>query len=169
MRREAGPAAAGVAPDSLRRRVLAGVRGEPPPRQHSPVISAAVSSSILVAAIAVFVLLPTSTHRQDMDGGFSGGGAHAYLRRGGHHGELEVYGMQEPPIGEVYEVWLQRGGRGSPQPTDALFGVTSAGQATVEVPGDLRDVREVLVTAEPLGGSTSPTSAPVLRVAVAQA
>lgn len=74
--------------------------------------------------------------------------------------------MSEPPIGEVYEVWLARAGQ-QPQPTDALFTVTSAGSAAVEIPGELHGLDAVMVTAEPIGGSSSPTSPPVLRVALA--
>lgn len=73
--------------------------------------------------------------------------------------------MSEPPFGEVYELWLDRPGA-PPRPTDALFAVTRAGSADVQIPGSLRGVRSVLVTAEPLGGSSSPTSAPILRVAI---
>lgn len=75
--------------------------------------------------------------------------------------------MPEPPVGEVYEVWLNRPSA-PPRPTDALFTVTSEGNAAVEVPGSLRGVREITVTSEPLGGSSSPTSAPVLRLPVTQ-
>jgi hypothetical protein len=88
------------------------------------------------------------------------------LRRIGQGGELDISGLPEPPIGEVYEIWLARSGR-PPQPTDALFTVTSTGSAAVEIPGKLRGLNAVMVTAEPIGGSSSPTSAPVLRVALA--
>ena len=47
----------------------------------------------------------------------------------------------------VYEVWVKRSG--APQPTDALFTVTAAGDATVGVPGSVRG-RE--------GGAWSPPS-----------
>jgi hypothetical protein len=90
----------------------------------------------------------------------------ASLHDGSGHAELIVSGMPEPPIGEVYEVWLDREGA-LPRATDALFTVTSAGNGAVEVPGSLRGVREVMVTSEPLGGSSSPTSPAVLRVRVA--
>jgi Anti-sigma-K factor rskA len=90
---------------------------------------------------------------------------HAVLRRVGTHGELVVSGMPAPPIGEVYEVWLEHANR-SPHPTDALFTVTRAGDGSVDVPGPLRGVRDVIVTSEPLGGSSTPTSAPVLRLRV---
>jgi hypothetical protein len=90
-------------------------------------------------------------------------GARATLRRIGTHAELELSGMSEPPRGEVYEVWLDRS-HAPPQATDALFTVTGAGSGSVEVPGDLRGVREVMVTVEPLGGSLSPTSFAVVRI-----
>jgi hypothetical protein len=62
-------------------------------------------------------------------------------------------------------VWLARSSA-SPQPTDALFGVTSSGSGSVSVPGDLHGVHEVMVTREPLGGTSRPTTSPLLRVAL---
>lgn len=94
-------------------------------------------------------------------------GARASLKRIGAGGEVTVSGMPEPPAGEVYEVWLQRSS-GPPRATDALFTVTSAGRASVAVPGSLSGVREILVTSEPRGGSDRPTSKPVLRVVLAR-
>ena len=89
-------------------------------------------------------------------------GAHASLRQAGGRSELVVTGMPQPPRGKIYEIWLSRGA--APQPTDALFGVTTSGAGVVAVPGSLHGVKEVLVTSEPLGGSAHPTSAPVIRV-----
>ncbi len=85
----------------------------------------------------------------------------AELRLSGGHGELIVRHLPPPRAGRIYEVWVRRGSR-SPSPTSALFSVTSAGAADVEVPGDLRDVNTIMVTQEPLGGSLVPTSAPVI-------
>ena len=51
-----------------------------------------------------------------------------------------------------------------PRPTDALFSVTSRGSGSVNVPGSLRGVTEVMVTSEPLGGSSSPTGPPLLLI-----
>jgi hypothetical protein len=87
-------------------------------------------------------------------------GASASLRISGGHGQLEISGMPQVPPRHTYEVWIQRAG--NPQPTDALFTVSAKGRASVGVPGSLSGVRRVLVTAEPLGGSRVPTSAPVL-------
>jgi anti-sigma factor RsiW len=88
--------------------------------------------------------------------------ARAAVRIVNGRGELLVKGMPVPPAGKVYEVWLQRG-HAAPHATKALFDVTShGGAAAVAVPGDLSGVSALLVTAEPEGGSTHPTSQPVI-------
>ncbi len=89
-------------------------------------------------------------------------GASASLRVAGGRAELLVNGMPQVPARRTYQVWVQRGG--APQPTDALFSVSGSGGATVAVPGSIAGVRAVLVTAEPLGGSRTPTL-PALIVA----
>jgi hypothetical protein len=61
-------------------------------------------------------------------------------------------------------VWLLRPGAKAPEPTPALFGVSTDGSAAVAVPGNLDGVKQVLVTHEPLGGSRAPTRAPILSV-----
>jgi hypothetical protein len=87
----------------------------------------------------------------------------ASLHKIGAGAELIVSGMPEPPFGEVYEVWTESPGD-APRATDALFTVASDGSGSVDVPGSLRGVGEVMVTIEPLGGSAHPTSLAVLRV-----
>jgi anti-sigma-K factor RskA len=84
----------------------------------------------------------------------------ASLSVSGGHAQLSVADMPQPGAGRVYEVWRERSG--TPQPTDALFMVTSGGNATVSVPGGVSGVREVLVTSEPQGGSRVPTRSPVI-------
>lgn len=86
--------------------------------------------------------------------------ATALVRVSGGHAELDVVGLPPSAPNRVYEVWVKR--KGAPQPTDALFTVTSAGKATVAVPGDVTGVKQVLVTSEPLGGSLAPTRTPVI-------
>ncbi|HEX4116915.1 MAG TPA: anti-sigma factor [Solirubrobacteraceae bacterium] len=88
-------------------------------------------------------------------------GAKAVLRQTGGHAELVVSGVSQPPRGKIYELWLARSGA-APQPTSALFGVTRSGDASVNVPGNLSGVHQVMVTAEPLGGSSHPTSSPII-------
>ena len=85
----------------------------------------------------------------------------AQLRISHNHAELVVSRLPPPPAGRIYEVWLKRGST-SPAPTSALFSVTANGAATVDVPGDLRGVSQVLVTQEPAGGSRVSTHRPVI-------
>jgi len=174
-----------VAPPALRERILATVRSEAellkaagsesdqPVKQRgrwrSPRVSflgagIAIAATVIVAvAIAVNVhstAHPRVTTAQVMP---SIRGAEASLRQSGNRAELVVSGMPQPPIGHVYEVWLASPSS-APRPTNALFGVTNSGRASVNVPGNLHGVREVLVTSEPRGGSLHPTSPAVLRV-----
>jgi len=88
----------------------------------------------------------------------------AELRLHGGRAELVVAGMAPPPAGQVYEVWLGRGAR--TDRTNALFVPTTNGSADVDVPGNLKGVNTVMVTAEPSGGSAHPTSVPVIRASL---
>jgi len=74
---------------------------------------------------------------------------------------LRVRGLPVPPPGKVYEVWLLRRGAAAPSPTDALFSVSTQGSGRVALPS-VRGVEQVLVTAEPSGGSQAPTSQPFI-------
>ncbi|HEX4364350.1 MAG TPA: anti-sigma factor [Solirubrobacteraceae bacterium] len=80
--------------------------------------------------------------------------------------KLVVAGLQAPPAGRIYEVWLDRADGTAPQPTEALFSVRK-GHASVDVPGNLHGVKRVLVTDEPLGGSEVPTRQPVIAARLA--
>ena len=79
----------------------------------------------------------------------------------GNKAVLVAHNMPGPGQGKTYQVWLKRPGE-PPQPTPALFTPLSDGSATATVTGDLRDGDQILVTAEPEGGSPMPTSDPVL-------
>lgn len=75
--------------------------------------------------------------------------------------KLVVAGLPAPPEGRIYQVWLDRGNGTAPEATEALFSVRN-GRASVDVPGDLKGVRQVLVTDEPVGGSEVPTRRPII-------
>jgi anti-sigma-K factor RskA len=62
--------------------------------------------------------------------------------------------------GDVYEVWVQRDGALQPS---SLFAPRRDMTAAAAVPGPLGDADAVLVTREPRGGSSHPTSPPLLR------
>jgi anti-sigma factor RsiW len=74
--------------------------------------------------------------------------------------------LPPPPAGHVYQVWLDRGGP-APEPTSALFSTRSDGSASVDVPGPLDGVRNVMVTDEPAGGSDKPTGRIILSASPA--
>lgn len=88
-------------------------------------------------------------------------GADATLRVSADQAKLEMHHMPRPPGGRVYQVWLKYPGR-PPSPTNVLFSVPTGGSTTVTVPGRMRDVEEIMVTAEPPGGSRTPTGPPVV-------
>lgn len=93
------------------------------------------------------------------------GGASCQMRVAGDSAKLVVAGLEAPPEGRIYQVWLDRDNGTAPEPTEALFSVRK-GRASVDVPGDLEGVKQVLVTHEPLGGSEVPTRQPVIAARV---
>ncbi len=154
-----------VAPEGLRRRVMAEVNAEVPvhtrtrtrfPRVRAIVLAPAVG--LTVAALAFAGIELTAVGGTAV---YAASVGDAQLRVTNGHGELIVHKLPQPHRNRVYEVWLQRGS-GNPQPTAALFSVTASGDGAVDVPGNLRNVSKVLVTQEPAGGSKVPSSAPVI-------
>ncbi len=137
-------------------------------RQSFPAVGLAIAASAAIAAVIAIAMSGSSSGVRVTAAHLSASlpGARASLRQVAGHAELVVSGMRQPPPGKIYEVWLKRGA-GAPQPTDALFGVTSQGSGTASVGQSLHGVREVLVTSEPRGGSLHPTSQPVIVVTLA--
>jgi len=76
--------------------------------------------------------------------------------------QLVVDGMRSAPAGHVYQVWYVHDGQTDPVPAGALFDVDSAGQGAAALPGGVGDVKSVLVSVEPAGGSRTPTTQPVI-------
>jgi Anti-sigma-K factor rskA len=162
------------APKGLRRGVLGGIKPASRPSDHSgrpwprrltvgplaPALGAAVLAiSIAIGGLALSRSASPTTriYRAHVVG--STGSAQVRMTAG--QTELVVRRFRPPPADHIYEVWLVRGGH-APQPTSALFSVTSNGDGEVDVPGNLRGVDKVLVTPEPVGGSTVPTHAAVI-------
>ena len=78
------------------------------------------------------------------------GGASCQMRVAGDNAKLVVGGLPAPPEGRIYQIWLDGDNGTAPEPTEALFSVRK-GRASVDVPGDLKGVKQVLVTdARPL-------------------
>jgi anti-sigma-K factor RskA len=120
----------------------------------------ATAAALVVVAILAFSTGGSGTKSHVFKAQVTAPRASASVRVSGSHADLTVADMPQSPSGHVYEVWIKRAG--NPQPTDALFTVSNSGSATVGVPGDIKGVTEILVTAEPLGGSRVPTSKPVI-------
>jgi Anti-sigma-K factor rskA len=172
-----------IASDALRERIMTIVRAEAellraaraaaaPPRfarrraRFLQGLTAAVAfgAGVLLGALAINTgSQPPTTRVITAQLPSSPRTARAVLRQVGSHAELLVFSLPQPPRGKIYEIWLAPAPEGAaPLPTNALFGVTHRGSASVNVPGSLSGVRQVLVTAEPLGGSPHPTSSPII-------
>jgi len=127
-------------------------------------IPAAVAAAVLIAVgVGGGVLLSGGESARTVQAQVvvpSSPAARASLTVGDNRATLRVRDFPAPPPGRVYQVWLKRPGR-SPDPTTALFTVRD-GAATVRVPGSVEGVDQVLVTAEPDGGSRQPTREPVI-------
>ncbi len=166
-------------PPALRKRVMRVVESEArererasrPQRERRPLLSfrplpALAAACALVlggVGIGVAVIDGDDAPPTTIAGQCNRGCERVAMRVVDGHGTLKVRGMDEPPEGRVYQVWTQRFGH-DPKPTDALFTVDKYGRASVDVPGDTRSVDQVLVTAEPRGGSSVPSTAPYLEV-----
>jgi anti-sigma-K factor RskA len=168
-------------PQELRRRVIGAVRVEQkgdasatladrrPARSlrrlrfAPPRPAAAVGGALAVAAaivVAIVIASGGSSATRVIQANVRGAGTAKLILAGGR-GELVVSHFPPPGRGRIYQVWLQRPHR-APSPTRTLFDVTTGGTGEVGVAGDLHGVSEVLVTSEPLGGSSAPTTAPVI-------
>jgi Anti-sigma-K factor rskA len=130
-------------------------------RRQWLIAAVAMAAGLLIGAVAIDTGSQSSATHVTSALASSPKGTHAVLREVGGHAELVVAGVSQPPRGKIYEIWIARAGA-APRPTNALFGVTHSGSASVDVPGNLAGVHQVLVTAEPLGGSAHPTSMPII-------
>ncbi|MHB1537814.1 MAG: anti-sigma factor [Solirubrobacteraceae bacterium] len=131
-------------------------------------VLAAGSSALLAAGCALGALViaspsPSSPRTTTLSAQVSIRGASAELHRSGPHTWLTISNMPQPGTNRIYEVWVRRGAvTSAPSPTSALFTPNDSGAATVAVPGNLAGASQVLVTAEPAGGTLSPTREPVI-------
>jgi anti-sigma-K factor RskA len=130
-----------------------------------PMPVAILATALLALGVVAGVLLSAeddaTTHP-----GFGPKGSQVALVVTGKRGELDLHGMPAAPAGKVYQVWLVSG-KDKPRPTHTLFTVPSDGRARVEILESLKGTDQVLVTAEPPGGSQQPTSAPLVGAKLA--
>ena len=154
-------------PRELRRRVLHEVRATPkaqatrPARSWSPRVAwgtvAAVAAVVVIAIVLVVALSPGGSGTRTIQASTGS----AELQIAGGRADLIVHRLPQLPAGRIYEMWVQRG-NATPTPTGTLFAVTSSGTAAVGVPSGVSGVSAVMVTQEPAGGTSAPTTAPVI-------
>jgi anti-sigma factor RsiW len=135
-----------------------------------PLPAAMAASALVAAGVIGGIVLTGADHTKTVTGTVqiaSAPAARASLQLSDDATKLEVRRMPAPPAGKVYQVWLKRPNQ-DPAPTTALFRTDRRGSADVENQrGRLKGVDQVLVTAEPDGGSMQPTSAPVIVASAA--
>lgn len=167
-------------PQELRGRLMEQVRSETetaqaPPRARGwhiggwtlrPVAGLAALALIL-AAVGAYLI---------GDGGLGEGGATtvvtgrspgvtAEMVSQGQSGTLHLANLHQLPRDEVLQAWVQRGERVESAKT--LFVPNPDGTASATIDG-MDGVTTVMVTAEPRGGSTQPTSPPIVSVSIPQ-
>jgi len=168
-------------PPQLRRRVLAAVRAEARertrpdgrgrarlrralgarpalPRRATVLVAAVLAAAAVFAGALAAGGGPSGRVISARVIGISG---QAKVRIVGAHAQLLVHDLPDPGAGHIYEVWLQRG-TSTPQPS-SLFG---RGSEQVDVDGNMRGVRRLLVTREPTPGTRTPTARPLIIAAL---
>lgn len=160
-------------PRGLKQRVMREVRRESPrpqrlgarPRmlsRRARELSAGLAAVAVAAAGAVTAVeLSAGAAATVFPASVSGIAGSAQLRVASGHAELVVSHLTPPGHGHVYEVWLQSGSA-APVPASVLFGVNTSGNADIGIPRAIHGVSAVMVTREPLGGTSKPTSTPVI-------
>ena len=151
-------AAAPAEPARRRRRFAGSAAALPFPRAS---IAALACAMLLLGVVLGGVLLGGGSDARTIPFQSSLPQAAAQLEVSDDGATLVAKGLPVPPEGKTYMVWLARPGQ-APEPTSALFTPNRDGSATAGVAGDLKGVETVLVNTEPVGGSTTPTSASIL-------
>jgi anti-sigma-K factor RskA len=92
-------------------------------------------------------------------------GASAELEIDGDTATLVANGLEGPPQGRVFKVWVVRRGQQSPNP-NAVFLPTQDGSADVPVQGQLEEGDQVLVTSERDAQAQAPEGRPFIAATV---
>jgi anti-sigma-K factor RskA len=85
------------------------------------------------------------------------------VRLGDERAVLVAEDLPSPPEGETYEAWILR--EDVPEPA-GLFEPNDTGAAAAPLEGSIEGADAVAVTVEPSGGSSSPTSDPLMTANV---
>jgi anti-sigma-K factor RskA len=163
-------------PGRLRARIMAEVRadaerGASRPRRWRPAVlrpTTGVAVALLGVAIGIggYAILSGSSGGDTVT--VTAGkapGVTARMVSEGSSGTLSLAHLRELPENEVLQAWVRRNDR--VESADRLFVPSPDGSATTVI-DDISGVERVMVTVEPRGGSDSPTSAPLVSLAVPQ-
>jgi hypothetical protein len=168
-------------PPSLRKRLMDTVRadaaGETRPHSQPSAVrrwralllrpaTALATVAVVVAALAGYLIRGDDGARTSavpVQATAAEPGARATLVRYERGGLLRIERLPVQRRGRVYQVWLLRGKRLEPS---SLFAVRKDGSGAAAIPGGLGGVQVVMVSEEPAGGSSKPTTQPVLRASL---
>jgi anti-sigma factor RsiW len=162
-------------PPRLRGRLLGIVRSEArreaAPRRSRlrwlaiprPALAALATTALVAAGIAGYVLRGDDSQQTTIQASASREAprASAELVVEGDSGTLRARGMPKLARDQVFQAWIRDEGEPRLKPS-TVFVPARGGTATATIPG-LDDAAQVMVTREPRGGSTRPTTAPLLR------
>ncbi len=128
-----------------------------------------IAALVLVVAVAGFAIgggIGGSDPRAGGESTLEAGtppGVTATMVDEGDGGTLRLANVRQLPDGKVLEAWVQR--EGEVEAVRALFVPDHRGRASTQLP-PMDGVEAVMVTAEPKGGSETPTGEPLITIPV---
>ena len=131
------------------------------PRWALPAAGGVAAASALAVVLAIALSGPAETVIDAEPTASAPAGVAAALEREGEEGTLVVQRLPELGRGRAYQLWIQRGGTMEPS---SVFTLEPDGTAIAPVEGSLDGASSIVLTREPLTGSTAPTTAPLLEV-----
>jgi anti-sigma factor RsiW len=162
------------APRQLRRRTMKAARAEVEPSSGAPERRtwrlrltppvAGLAVSLVALAVGAGYLAgtsdtsETSTPTVALEAATDTGPAGNVVIHG-DQATLQVSDLPQLREGDVYQAWVQRDGVIEPSTT---FIVDRTGRGAAAIPG-VSGAQELMITREPPGGSTKPSTAPILR------
>jgi anti-sigma-K factor RskA len=168
-----------VPPPRLKQRLMAEVRADADAAGSRPGVGerlrglrldrltwkplAGLAVAILVIAGGIGYLVGSSggsgAHTTEVEPGPDGIAAKVVTE--GDRGEIRLAGVEPLPNGRVLEAWVERDGVVEAVP--GLFVPDQGGNATATIE-DMSGVSAVMVTREPAGGTTQPTTKPIVEI-----
>lgn len=121
--------------------------------------------ALIVAAVAAYAIGGSGEEGMTTVVAGRSPGVTAEMVSQGESGTLHLANLHRLPRDKVLQAWVQRGERVESAKT--LFVPNPDGTASATIDG-MDGVTTVMVTAEPRGGSTQPTGAPIVSVSIPQ-